>query len=193
MKRGSAPPGRRDVILELLRASAEPRGVASIADELGIHPNTVRFHLEALCALAASSESSETTPSGRPRTGYRQPPDGPDGSDELSGTGQHLPGYLRPPRCPGIAAALGRSTTPAWSRPPRTPRAVENPRGDRLVAMLASWILRPNPQRTTCARIRLRHCPFPNSPNHTARSSARCTWASCRARTKSGHPSRWMS
>ena len=45
---GMGPPGRRDVILALLRASTEPRSIASIADELGVHPNTVRFHIDAL-------------------------------------------------------------------------------------------------------------------------------------------------
>ena len=59
---GMGPPGRRDVIWRLLRASAEPRSIASVADELGVHPNTVRFHIDALLRAAASNKSSVTPP-----------------------------------------------------------------------------------------------------------------------------------
>ena len=31
-----------------LQGSAEPLGVAALAEGLGVHPNTVRFHLDAL-------------------------------------------------------------------------------------------------------------------------------------------------
>ncbi|MEU0521857.1 helix-turn-helix domain-containing protein [Streptosporangium sp. NPDC006007] len=40
--------GRRRLILTMLRRSETPLGVADIAERLGVHPNTVRFHLDAL-------------------------------------------------------------------------------------------------------------------------------------------------
>lgn len=43
-----APVGRRREVLRLLRASSIPMSILEIADELGVHPNTVRFHLEIL-------------------------------------------------------------------------------------------------------------------------------------------------
>ncbi len=41
-------PGRRAEVLRLLTAAPEPVGVAAIAGRLRAHPNTVRFHLDAL-------------------------------------------------------------------------------------------------------------------------------------------------
>ncbi|WP_420108491.1 helix-turn-helix transcriptional regulator [Mycolicibacter arupensis] len=40
--------GRRLDVLRLLQAADEPLSIAQIADELGVHPNTVRFHLDTL-------------------------------------------------------------------------------------------------------------------------------------------------
>ncbi|BBX74079.1 helix-turn-helix transcriptional regulator [Mycobacterium shinjukuense] len=42
------PADRRRAVLRLLRASGAPLTVVAIADQLGIHPNTVRFHLDSL-------------------------------------------------------------------------------------------------------------------------------------------------
>jgi predicted ArsR family transcriptional regulator len=42
------PAGRRREVLRLLRASPAPISILAIADELGVHPNTVRFHLDVL-------------------------------------------------------------------------------------------------------------------------------------------------
>ncbi|OBH98390.1 metalloregulator ArsR/SmtB family transcription factor [Mycobacterium sp. E2733] len=39
---------RRREVLRVLRASPEPMSIAAIADVLGVHPNTVRFHLDSL-------------------------------------------------------------------------------------------------------------------------------------------------
>ncbi|HUH69707.1 MAG TPA: helix-turn-helix domain-containing protein [Mycobacterium sp.] len=40
--------GRRREVLRVLRASADPMSIIAIADVLGVHPNTVRFHLDSL-------------------------------------------------------------------------------------------------------------------------------------------------
>jgi predicted ArsR family transcriptional regulator len=37
-------------VLRVLRASRAPMSIVAIADELGVHPNTVRFHLDSLLA-----------------------------------------------------------------------------------------------------------------------------------------------
>ncbi|WP_421840435.1 helix-turn-helix transcriptional regulator [Mycobacterium sp.] len=47
--RAVAPPaGRRREVLRVLRASGASMSIVAIADELGVHPNTVRFHLDSL-------------------------------------------------------------------------------------------------------------------------------------------------
>jgi predicted ArsR family transcriptional regulator len=45
---GQQAPGRRRQVLRLLRDAAGPMAIAEIADRLGIHVNTARFHLESL-------------------------------------------------------------------------------------------------------------------------------------------------
>jgi len=41
---------RRREVLRLLRSSPDPMSIVAIADRLGVHPNTVRFHLDSLVA-----------------------------------------------------------------------------------------------------------------------------------------------
>ena len=68
-----APLGQsRAHVLDLLRAAGSPVGVRDIADQAGLHPNTARFHLDALvdAGLAARAPKERTTP-GRPSTAYR--------------------------------------------------------------------------------------------------------------------------
>ena len=45
---GQQAPGRRRQVLRLLLDAAGPMAIAEIADRLGIHVNTARFHLESL-------------------------------------------------------------------------------------------------------------------------------------------------
>jgi predicted ArsR family transcriptional regulator len=64
--------GSRGDVLEMLRAADQPLGVREVAQRTGLHPNTARFHLEALVnsGLATRETQDRETP-GRPRVGYR--------------------------------------------------------------------------------------------------------------------------
>jgi predicted ArsR family transcriptional regulator len=76
-----SPLGRsRADVLDMLRAADGPLGVREVAQRMGLHPNTARFHLEALveAGLAARETEGRETP-GRPRIGYRAAADGPGG------------------------------------------------------------------------------------------------------------------
>lgn len=161
------PPGRRDVILQMLRTSAEPRSIASIADELGVHPNTIRFHLDALARAGRVEQVLGDSPGrGRPpilfRASRRMDPTGPTNYRLLASI---LTDYVAGcPDAAGIAAQLGRSTSPALlpsSAPRRAPsksRAVTE-----LVELLAELGFEPEPADGLRTReIRLRHCPFQN-------------------------------
>jgi predicted ArsR family transcriptional regulator len=59
-------------VLDMLRTADGPLGVREVAHRTGLHPNTARFHLEALteAGLAVRETEDRETP-GRPRIGYR--------------------------------------------------------------------------------------------------------------------------
>src|SRR6185437_9265216 len=68
-------------VLDHLRAAGGPLGVQEIAERSGLHPNTARFHLDALvgAGLAMREPQSRETP-GRPSMVYRvTDADGPTG------------------------------------------------------------------------------------------------------------------
>jgi predicted ArsR family transcriptional regulator len=67
-------------VLDMLRAADGPLGVREVAQRMGLHPNTARFHLEALTEAAlAVRETEDRERPGRPRIGYRAVADGPAG------------------------------------------------------------------------------------------------------------------
>jgi len=75
----ASPLGRSRVeVLDMLRAADGRLGAREIAQGMGLHPNTARFHLEALvkAGLAVRETEDRETP-GRPRIGYRAVADGP--------------------------------------------------------------------------------------------------------------------
>ncbi|HEX9031450.1 MAG TPA: helix-turn-helix domain-containing protein, partial [Streptosporangiaceae bacterium] len=67
-------------VLDMLRAADGPLGVRDVAQQMGLHQNTARFHLEALveAGLAVRGTEEREAP-GRPRIGYRAAADGPAG------------------------------------------------------------------------------------------------------------------
>jgi len=70
----------RTDVLDILHAADGPLGVQDVAQRTGLHPNTARFHLEALveAGLAVRETEGRETP-GRPRIGYRAVADSPAG------------------------------------------------------------------------------------------------------------------
>ena len=158
----------------MLRASAEPRSIASVADELGVHPNTVRFHLDALARAGRVEQVlGDSAGRGRPpvlfRASRRMDPTGPTNYRLLASI---LTGYVAGhPDAAGIAVQLGRSTSPALmssSAPRRAPsktRAVTE-----LVKLLADLGFEPEPAdgrrrgRSGCGTVHSR-----TWPNSTAR------------------------
>jgi predicted ArsR family transcriptional regulator len=159
--------GRRDVILQVLRVSAAPRSIASVADELGVHPNTVRFHIDALQRAGRVEEVlGASAGRGRPpvlfRASRRMDPTGPTNYRLLASI---LTDYVaRSPDAAAIAAQLGRSTSPALMPSSQHGRAPSKTRAvTELVELLAELGFEPEPVDGPRTRdIRLRHCPFQN-------------------------------
>jgi len=161
------PPLRRDVIYELLRASAEPRSISSIADELRVHPNTVRFHIDGLVRDGRVEQvMGESAGPGRPpvlfRASRRMDPNGPTNYEFLAGI---LTDYVASdPDAPAIAAQLGRSTSATLVTTSTRRRARSKTEAvNELIDILADLGFEPEPAEGPRTReIRLRHCPFQN-------------------------------
>lgn len=153
-------------VLDLLRAAGGPLGVQKVAEQAGLHPNTARFHLDALvdAGLAARKPQSRGTP-GRPSMAYQATSnDGPTGQRRYRLLAEMLTSLIAGvmPQPGEAAAEAGRE----WGRylteqpPPyqllSTPEAVE-----KLAAALEGLGFAPEAvtDGDSC-QIRLHQCPF---------------------------------
>jgi predicted ArsR family transcriptional regulator len=72
----------RQAVLQTIRDADRPLAVAEIAEQVGLHVNTVRGHLELLVHLGVVSRQTEHRGGrGRPRVLYEQAPDEPRHQD----------------------------------------------------------------------------------------------------------------
>jgi predicted ArsR family transcriptional regulator len=158
-----AVPGRRDLILQLLRTSARARSIVSMADEMAVHPNTIRFHLDALLRTGRVEQVfGETSGPGRPpvlfRASRRMDPAGPTNYRLLANI---LTSYLA--ATPTAAAVeLGRSWGPSLVDGHRRRTAPSKTQSiTDLTELLADLGFQPETSAGPRASdIRLRHCPF---------------------------------
>lgn len=148
--------GRRRDVLRVLKAAAAPMSIAAIADELGVHPNTVRFHLDSLLGDGRVEQvMPERKGPGRPALLFRATRQMDRGGPrryrllaEILAMGLTADGDA-----PGRALAAGR----AWGRQ-LAPRGRARESVDHLVDVLDE--LGFAPERRGRKQIGLRHCPF---------------------------------
>jgi predicted ArsR family transcriptional regulator len=158
---------RHAEVLDALRQAGRPLGVADVAAQLGVHPNTARFHLDALVTDGAAISTLEPPAGpGRPRTVYRLRP-GMDrgGPRSYRLLAQILLSHLSSagPEATETAAQAGR----AWGgfligpSPPFQDLTAEAAIA-RLAGLLDELGFAPETEPGTAvpAVIRLRHCPF---------------------------------
>jgi predicted ArsR family transcriptional regulator len=162
-----APLGQsRARVLDLLRAAGSPAGVRDIADQAGLHPNTARFHLDALvdAGLAARAPTQRTTP-GRPSMAYRAVAGGePMGRRRYRLLAEMLTSLIAGmlPKPGEAAGEAGRE----WGRyltepPPPYQRLDAGEAVEKLTATLAEIGFAPEPVTDgTQYQLRLRQCPF---------------------------------
>lgn len=172
----SDEPGRRFDVLQALKTAAAPMSVNEISGELGVHPNTVRFHLDALVdAGRVERADAEHTGPGRPplmfRAARRMDRGGPRSYQLLA---EILTIGFTDDDNPSVRAfAAGRAwgRQRAWGQ--RVARAPETGAApgpevsvDRLIGLLDELGFAPEHRRHDPDRpggedrIGLRHCPF---------------------------------
>jgi predicted ArsR family transcriptional regulator len=162
-----APLGQsRAHVLDLLRAAGSPAGVRDIADQAGLHPNTARFHLDALvdAGLAARAPKERTTP-GRPSMAYRAVAGGePIGRRRYRLLAEMLTSLIAGmlPKPGEAAGEAGRE----WGRyltepPPPYQRLDAGEAVEKLTATMAEIGFAPEAVIDgTQYQLRLRQCPF---------------------------------
>jgi predicted ArsR family transcriptional regulator len=157
--------GRRSKIAEIIKASTHPLSVTELAERLGIHANTVRFHLDALIADGQVERVlSKTVGPGRPPQMYRprqgMHPNGPRSYRLLAEMALSV--LASDPDPLGKAIHTGR----AWGgflveQPAPAVPLTEDGAVDRLVDLLDDLGFAPT-QKVSAdgTRIGLHNCPF---------------------------------
>jgi predicted ArsR family transcriptional regulator len=184
---GAVPLGRsRADVLDMLRAADGPLGVRDVARRTGLHPNTARFHLEALAeAGLAVRETQERNAPGRPRIGYQASGDAPAGSRRYRLLAEMLAGLItatatEPARAAEEAGREWGAYLTEQPPPYARPSAAESVR--KLTATLADMGFAPateaaadegeRPPAGTGGGVsggyvmRLRQCPFREVAEH---------------------------
>lgn len=157
--------GRRDQVLAILRAARDPLSINAIAERLGVHPNTVRFHLDGLVAAGRIEQlSGDVDGPGRPANVYRarreMDRNGPSNYRLLARImTSRLAATERRPAA--AAADLGRTWGPALIGEESPVAATRAAALTRLTNLLDDLGFQPEQANASRARqIRLRHCPF---------------------------------
>jgi predicted ArsR family transcriptional regulator len=156
--------GRRRDVLETVRASADPLSILDIAERLGVHPNTVRFHLNVLVENGQVEHAEPTAARpGRPALLFRAPsgmdPAGPRNyrllAEILAENVASQPDPAGRAIEAGRAWGLRRTAPTGHGRPDRSEAIT------RLMAMLDDLGFAPDHDPGHRPdRIGLRHCPF---------------------------------
>jgi predicted ArsR family transcriptional regulator len=156
----------RSRTLAVLQDAGHPLGVNDVATQLGLHPNTARFHLDALVdAGLVERTTEEREQPGRPRTLYAALP-GSAGAGQRSYRllAEILTSYLaaQMPRPANAALEAGLTWGRYLAERPPPYRRTDVPTATRqLVDMLDDVGFAPEPKTVGRKRqVLLHHCPF---------------------------------
>jgi predicted ArsR family transcriptional regulator len=154
------------MVFAVVRGSATPLSVETIAGRLGVHVNTVRFHLDALIRAGRVERSpADTRRKGRPALVYRASRTmdrGAPSNYRLLAT--ILTGHLAATTDDRatVATELGRAWGPTLAeQPPRIVPLKPGTAATRLARILDDLGFQPEPLLAGSGdQLRLRHCPF---------------------------------
>lgn len=160
-----SPRARRELVLEHLRQSPDGLGTSDVAALTGLHPNTARFHLDALTTDGLASRTVERRASpGRPRVLYKACA-GPDDERNYRLLADVLAGHVATSRGPQVGAlaagrgwgqAVAKQATEDSSQGRPANRAIETLR----LALVEAGFRPDVSPREGGFSIALRHCPF---------------------------------
>jgi predicted ArsR family transcriptional regulator len=162
------PLGRsRANVLDMLQAADRPVDVREVAERIGLHPNTARFHLEALveAGLAVREAEDRETP-GRPRIGYRATSDGPAGRRHYRLLAEMLASVITGtmPDPGAVAEQAGHAWgTYLTEQPPPYQRPTSAQAVAKLTATMEDLGFAPQAEAGPDGgtyQLRLRQCPF---------------------------------
>jgi predicted ArsR family transcriptional regulator len=156
--------GRRVQVLEVLRASDAPLAIADVAKRLGVHSNTVRFHLDTL-VRTGQVERVDGPPDrpGRPPLRFRARPGmDPTGPENYRLLAEALLAAMAQHPDPSAGALrAGRRWGESRCEPFSSRRAAGKEFATGyLVDVLDELGFAPERARRNRSEVRLRHCPF---------------------------------
>lgn len=151
----------RTALLELLRSGRGPWGVGEVAEQVGLHPNTVRSHLDLLVTSGYAVRHAEAPRGpGRPRMVYEAtaaPDDGTNYRLLAEVLARHL---IATSERPGEAAvSAGRDWATSQRSAPQDRVISEQDAVAAVVRMLADSGFVPEVSADGTV-INLHHCPF---------------------------------
>jgi predicted ArsR family transcriptional regulator len=156
---------RREQVLAMLRAAPKPLSIIEIAGGLGVHANTVRFHLNGLVAAGRVDQlPGNIAIPGRPANLYRarreMDRNGPSNYRLLARImTSHLAATERHPAA--AATELGRAWGPSLMGGESTAAITRSAALTRLTNLLDDLGFKPERGNVARAKqLRLRHCPF---------------------------------
>ncbi len=169
---------RRDQVMQLLRDAGRAWSIVDIATQLGVHPNTARFHLQSLVEAGRVEQvESGRTSTGRPPLMFRavagMDPAGPRRYQVLAEILAHSLADGPDPQSRAIEAgrAWGRTLQREDRDTGRTEASAHDTAGsiDRLVGVLDDLGFAPAVNAADeQATVELRHCPFLEVAQHRA-------------------------
>ena len=156
----------RTAVLELLRSRREPWGVGAVAQHVGLHPNTVRSHLDLLVESGYAVRRSEAPRGpGRPRMVYEATAASDDGTNYrllAEVLARHLVATSERPGEAAVNAGRGWALSQpraGAARPAGAPPISEQDAVAAVVRMLADSGFGPEVSADGTV-INLHHCPF---------------------------------
>lgn len=155
----------RDRVLAALRQADGALGVEEVGRRVGLHVNTVRFHLDRLVEAGdVRREAEERRTPGRPRITYRAAPDAEvEDPRNYQLLAEILAGFVagRVPDAVESSTEAGRAWGRYLARPPRPFQEVDaGSATDELVRILDEVGFDPQLPADRPGEVRLRHCPF---------------------------------